>query len=89
MFKCLISEKPLRSVNADKESSEEEKRLSSDFHEVRGFSNSVDYHSDTEAGKMLDEMQYFREKKFFCDITIVVGDKELEVIFRMQFFSVY
>ena len=28
---------------------------------------------------MLDEMQYFREKKFFCDITIVVGDKEIEV----------
>lgn len=29
---------------------------------------------------MLDEMFYFREKKFFCDVTLVAGDKEIEVI---------
>ena len=34
---------------------------------------------------MLDEMQYFREKKFFCDITIVVGDKEIEVSYKLLF----
>eukprot|EP00116_Pleurobrachia_bachei_P009493 sb/3469755/ len=39
---------------------------------------SLDFHSDNEALKMLDEMQYFREQRFFCDVTIVVGEKEIE-----------
>lgn len=41
-------------------------------------SASANYHSDTEAHKMLDEMHFFREKKFFCDVTLVVGQKEIE-----------
>ena len=34
-----------------------------------------------QAHKMLDEMHFFREKKFFCDVTLVVGHKEIEVSF--------
>ena len=41
---------------------------------------STAHHGDSEALKMLDEMNYFREKKFFCDVTIIVGAKEIEVI---------
>ena len=76
-MKHLISEESLRLVRPLRE--EEKRHSDCDIQNPRANSNSVDYHSDTEAGKMLDEMQFFREKKYFCDITIVVGDKELEV----------
>lgn len=55
------------------------RRASLDSSSRHNNSNSVDYHSDSEAVKMLDEMQYFREKKFFCDVTIIVGSREFEV----------
>ncbi|KAL5263675.1 hypothetical protein ACHWQZ_G008896 [Mnemiopsis leidyi] len=68
---------PSRSASSGKRS---RRRRSASFgsSSTHHHSSSIDYHSDSEASKMLDEMQYFREKKFFCDITIVVGDKEIE-----------
>ena len=69
---------PSRSASGGKRS---RRRRSASFgsSSTHHHSSSIDYHSDSEASKMLDEMQYFREKKFFCDITIVVGDNEIEV----------
>ena len=70
---------PTRPASSGKRSRRRRRSASFSSGSNQHNSSSIDYHSDSEATKMLDEMQYFREKKFFCDVTIVVGDKEIEV----------
>ena len=69
---------PLSSDEGYKRSYIERKRTPS-LESTPHRTNSLDFHSDNEALKMLDEMQYFREQKYFCDVTIVVGEIEIEV----------